>query len=99
MSDPLEVEVVSIDGAPPPPKHQPPPENDPGAWFRFDRRFTPPGRGSSFLTRLLGGCLVVALLLLGIFALALVLVFKFIHSIIRSFFPATNRPTHLSPRR
>lgn len=99
MSDPLEVEVVSIDGAPPPPQNQSPPGDDPGAWFRFDRRFAPTGRGSSLLARILGGFLVVALLCFGVVALMLVLAFQFVRSIIRAFFPDPGRPGHLSPRR
>ena len=99
MPDPLEVEVVSIDGAPPPTRNQADPENDPAPWFRFDRRFTPPGPGSSLLLRLLGGFLVVSLLLFGLVAMMLVLAFQFVRGILRALFPGPSHPTDLSPRR
>jgi hypothetical protein len=41
MSDPLEVEVVSIDGAPPP-QQQETTRQSREDWFRFDRRFSRP---------------------------------------------------------
>lgn len=98
MSDPLEVEVVSIDGAPPQPKQEAPPEPE-QPWFRFDRSFARPKSGSSFLTRLLGGMLAVTLLLLGLFALALFLGFQLVRSIARAIFPGSPPPSQLSPRR
>jgi len=97
MSDPLEVEVVSIDGAPPPPQQQARPEARED-WFRFDRRFTKPGRGSSLLGGLLGAFLAIALLFIGVIALVVVVGFKLIRGIARTLFPSPNGPGDLSRR-
>jgi len=97
MSDPLEVEVVSIDGASPPPQQQARPEGRED-WFRFDRRFNSPGRGSSLLGGLLGAFLAIALLFFGVIALAVVLGFKMIRGIARILFPSPNGPGDLSRR-
>jgi hypothetical protein len=97
MSDPLEVEVVAIDGEPPPPRQQARAE-DRDDWFRFDRRFTNPGRGSSLLGGMLGAFLAIVLLVFGMFALALVVGFKLIRGIARTLFPGPDGPSNLSSR-
>ena len=45
MPDPLEIEVVSIDGAPPPTRNQAPPVGDPAPWFRSTAASPLPDRG------------------------------------------------------
>ena len=97
MSDPLEVEVVSIDGEPPPPRPRAAAESR-SEWFRFDRRFANPGRGSSLVGGLLGAFLAIVLLVFGLFALALVVGFKLIRGIARDLFPGPGEPGNLSSR-
>lgn len=97
MSDPLEVEVVSIDGSPPPPQQEPRDEAR-EEWFRFDRRFGRPGRGSSLLGGLLGAFLAIVLLVFGLIALVVVIGLKMIRGIAHALFPSPSRPGSLSNR-
>jgi hypothetical protein len=97
MSDPLEVEVVSIDGAPPPPPQEPRQEAR-EEWFRFDRRFGRPGRGSSLLGGLLGAFLAIVLLFFGVIALLVVIGFKMIRGLAHALFPSPGRSGSLSNR-
>jgi hypothetical protein len=83
VSDPIEVEVLEIDGKQPPPPHQPEPPRQDDPWqamrgrvVKLDRRWWP-------LWVLLGIVALVLTLTVGVVVAAIVIVFKIVGGVLR----------------